>query len=144
PTFLIGLYLILRRALSTPRRAAVAACLVFLFPPVLAPMGVIWKDCLMAGMFLLGTAAMFDDRRWVRGLGLAAFLLATAVRYNAPAATLPLAVLLFWWSWEQGIRRYGLAIAAWVGVTIGALGIGAAITDQPMYIWHGSLALMDT
>src|SRR5207248_5140424 len=39
--FVIGAYLILRRALS-PRRAAIATVLLFAFPPILAPMAVIW------------------------------------------------------------------------------------------------------
>jgi hypothetical protein len=61
--FLAGLYLLLERAMS-PRRAAITASLMFVFPPILTPMAAIWKDCLMAGMFLLGITAMFDDRRW--------------------------------------------------------------------------------
>lgn len=142
-TFLAGFYLLLKRAMP-PRRAALAASLLILFPPVLTPLAVIWKDCLMAAMFLLGTAALFDERRWIRGLGLGAFVVATAVRYNAPAATLPLCVLLFTWAWDRGIKRYLLATAAWVGVTGTALGIGFALTDQPMHVWHSSLALMDT
>jgi hypothetical protein len=87
---------------------------------------------------------MFDDRRWVRGLGLAAFTLATAVRYNAPAATFAPILFLFVWSWERGIKRYALAVGAWIAITITALGLGNALTDQPMYVWHSSLALMDT
>src|SRR5437588_4867274 len=103
--FLGGLYLVLRRALA-PRAAAIAASLLFLFPPVLAPMAVIWKDCIMAGFFVLGTGALFDDRRWVKIAGLACFVVATAVRYNAPAATLPLIGLLFAWPGLAGWRRY--------------------------------------
>lgn len=146
--FLAGLYLLLRRAMQ-PRRAAVAASLLFVFPPVLAPMAVIWKDCLMAGMLVLGTAALLDERRWLKLAGLAAFVIATAVRYNAPAATLPLVVILFTWlpsspAWRACIARYALATGAWLAVTIAALGLGKALTDQPMHFWHSSLALMDT
>lgn len=146
--FLAGLYLLLRRVMS-PRRAAVAASLLFLFPPVLVPMAVVWKDCLMAGMLVLGTAALLDHRRSLQLLGLAAFVLATAVRYNAPAATLPLVVILFTWvppaaTWKARITRYALATGTWLAVTLAALGIGKALTDQPMHFWHSSLALMDT
>jgi hypothetical protein len=146
--FLAGLYLLLRRALA-PRQAAVAASLLFVFPPVLAPMAVIWKDCLMAGLFVLGTAALLAGRRSLELAGLAAFVVATAVRYNAPAATLPLVVILFTWlppapTWKARIQRYALATAAWLAVTVAALGLGKALTDQPMYIWHSSLALLDT
>jgi len=146
--FLAGVYLLLRRTLRS-RAAAVAASLLFLFPPVLAPMAVVWKDCLMAGMFVLGAAALLDERRKLKVVGLAALTLATAVRYNAPAGTLPLIAILFTWSppvatWKARIARYALATAAWVAVTLAALGAGRALTDQPMHFWHSSLALMDT
>jgi hypothetical protein len=147
--FLAGLYLLLRRVLA-PRQAAVAACVLMLFPPVLAPMGVIWKDCLMVGLFALAAAALLDERRSIRILGLGALVLATAVRYNAPAATLPLIVILFTWThselttWKQRIARYALATGVWLAVTVTALGLGKALTDQPMYFWHSTLALMDT
>jgi hypothetical protein len=107
-------------------------------------MAVIWKDCLMAGMFVLGIAAMFDQRRWVKALGLAAFWLATAVRYNAPAATFAPILILFTWKWEQGIKRYALAAVAWIGITGAALVVNGWLTDQPMHFWHSTLALMDT
>jgi hypothetical protein len=141
--FLSGLYLILCRAMSRPRAALVAVGL-FLFPPVLVPMAVIWKDCLMAGFLVLGIAAMFDDRRWVRLVGLGAFCLATAFRYNALAATLPLVVLLF--EWERGQRwlaRYAIAAGVWLAITAVALGGNALLTDRKMHFWHSSLALAD-
>ena len=141
--FELGLYLLLRRALS-PRKAAVWTVAVLLFPPVLAPMVVIWKDCLMAGCFVLGTAAILDPRRNVRILGLVAFAAATAVRYNAPAATLPLVVLLF--EWEPGKRalvRYATATAAWLALTIAAMGLNAILVDQEMHFWTSSLAPQD-
>lgn len=146
--FQIGLYLILRRVFS-PRRAAIAACLVFLYPPVLAPMGVIWKDCFMAAFMLLGIAGLLAERRSMRLWGLAAFVVASAVRYNAPSATLPLIVILFVWSepaatWRGRIQRYAIATGAWLAVTIAALGIGFALTDKSMHPWHSTLALFDT
>src|SRR5690348_17513845 len=53
--FELGIYLLLKRALA-PRKAALWTVALLLFPPVLAPMVVIWKDCLMAGSLVLGTA----------------------------------------------------------------------------------------
>ncbi len=146
--FEIGMFLLVRRVVS-PRRAAVATALVMLFPPVIAPMAVIWKDCLMAGALVLGAAALLEERRSMKLLGLGAMFVATAVRYNAPAATLPLIFLLFtWFPAEAGLagaaKRYGLAFGAWVGVTLAALLVGAAVTDRPMYFWHSTLAIMDT
>lgn len=139
--FVAGLYLLLRRALS-PRKAAVAAVLILWFPPVLAPMAVIWKDCMMAGFFLLGTAALLDDRRKVQIAGLVCFVIATSVRYNALAATLPLIVLLFR-SFSHWLKRYATALGVWLTVTLVAFGLNAAVTDKKMHIWESSLALMD-
>jgi hypothetical protein len=141
--FELGIFLLLKRALS-PRKAAWWTVAVLLFPPVLAPMVVIWKDCLMAGCLVLGAAAVLDPRRWVRILGLAAFAAATAFRYNAPAATLPLVVLLF--EWEPGKRwlvRYTTSIAAWVALTAVAMGLNAILVDQEMHFWTSSLAPQD-
>ena len=146
--FLAGLYLLLRHAMQ-PRRAAIVASLLLVFPPILAPMAVIWKDCIMAGFLLLGAACLLERCRWRRLAGLACLVLATAVRYNTPAATLPLVVLLFTWSnaaietWKQWLARYALALGAWLAVTILALGIGVALTDRKMHVWHSSLALLD-
>ncbi|HEY5924575.1 MAG TPA: hypothetical protein VIV11_23010 [Kofleriaceae bacterium] len=140
---LSGLYLIMRRVLS-PTPAALSACVVFLFPPVMAPMIAIWKDCLMAGFLVLGIAWITDARKSRRALGLFACFVATAMRYNALAATLPLIVLLFEW---QPVRRwyvrYAIAVGAWLGVTLLALGLNAALTDRKMHFWYSSYALAD-
>ncbi len=151
-TFLIGCYLILRRAMR-PRRAALAAVLVLLAPPILTTMVVVWKDCLMAAFLLLGVGLMLDDRRAWRLVGLGAIGVATAMRVNAPAATLPLVGLLFVWlppgtgpgRWRAALARYGLAVAAWVAVTLAAMGVNAALTDpdRRSSLWHTALATMD-
>lgn len=138
-----GLYALLRRGLAA-RPAAWIAAAVFVFPPVLMPFAMIWKDCFMAAFLVLGIAGLWSARRSVRVLGLVAMFGATAVRYNAVAATLPLIVLLF--EWRPGmwwLRRYALALTAWVVVTGAAFGINAAITDKQMHIWHSSLAVYD-
>jgi hypothetical protein len=147
-TFLGGLYLVLRRSMSDVA-AATAAVLIFIFPPVLAPMAAIWKDCFMAGFLMLGAAGLMSKRRSLRIASLVLMFGASAFRYNALAATLPLVVVLFVWSesertgWKQIVTRYTTAAAVWLGVTIAAFGFGKAITDQPMYIWQSSLALHD-
>ncbi|HMG22717.1 MAG TPA: hypothetical protein VK607_15390, partial [Kofleriaceae bacterium] len=51
--FLAGLHAILCHALA-PRRAAVAAVALLLFPPILTTMAVIWKDSQMAAYLLAG------------------------------------------------------------------------------------------
>lgn len=141
--FLGGLFLILTHVLSRPR-AAVAAVVLFLFPPVLVPMAVIWKDCMMAGFFVLGIAGLLHaDRRWrLTGLGLLS--IATAMRYNAPAATLPLILLLFYWrAGMPWLARYALALGAWIAVTAVAMGCNSLMVDREMHFWHSSLALED-
>lgn len=140
--FLIGLYLILRRAMSE-RIAALVACIVFLFPPVLATMIVIWKDCLMAGFLVLGFGALWDERRWVRIAALVSFFVATAMRYNAFAATFPLVVLCWRWRDLAGWKRYGLAVAIWLATTLAAFGLNTLLTDREMHYWTGTHALSD-
>ena len=142
-TFLLGMYAILRRTLA-PRRAAWAAALVFVFPPVFLPFAAIWKDSVMAGFMVLGVAGLLDERRGIKLAGLAALVIATAVRYNAFAATFPLILGIFEWRpamhWA---RRYALAAVAWVAVTSAAFGLNAALTDLEMHFWHSSLAVYD-
>lgn len=141
--FAIGLFLILRRFV-TPRTAAIATALMLVFPPIAAPLSVIWKDCLMAGFLVLGIAGIVSDVRRRRVLGLVALCAATAMRYNALAATFPLVLLLF--EYEPGKRfivRYATALGAWVALTAVAIGLNFALTDKQMHFWHQSFALQD-
>jgi hypothetical protein len=141
--FAIGLYLVLRRALAE-RAAAVWSVVILLYPPVAAVMAVVWKDCQMAGFLMLGAGALLDDRRNVRVAGLFALFVATAMRYNAPAATLPLVVLLFEWRpTRTRIARYAIAVAAWIAITGAAFGVNALLTDREMHYWASSLGIED-
>jgi hypothetical protein len=141
--FVAGMYLVLRRVLS-PRRAALAAVAIFLFPPVLCPLSVIWKDCIMAGALVLAIALLIAERRVWRFVGLGLLLLASAVRYNAPAATFAPVVLLFVWPGvSRAVARYAIAAGIWVGLTVGAIAINAALTDIHMHFWQSSLAAFD-
>ena len=139
--FLIGVYLLLRRAMGRTAAAAWAVVL-FLFPPIISPMAVIWKDCLMAGFLVLGIVAILDARPWMRLVGLGCLTMATALRYNALAATLPLVILLF--EWRPGSRwRYALAFGVWLAVSAIGLEADALLVDREMHIWQSSLALTD-
>jgi hypothetical protein len=145
--FLVGVFLILRRVMRPPLAAAVAA-LVLVSPPVLPTMAVVWKDCLMAGFLLLGVGLVLDERRSWRIAGLVAITFATAVRYNAPAATLPLVVLLFVIAAPGGgrgatLRRYGIAAGAWVAATVVAFGCNRALTDRSLDYWTSSAGVGD-
>jgi hypothetical protein len=140
---LVGLYWILRRAMQ-PRTAAIVASIVFLYPPICTTMIVVWKDCLMAGFLVLGFAASLDPRRWMRALALGAYFVATAMRYNAFAATLPLIVVC--WQWRDGLpwlKRYALATSTWIAVTLAAFGFNMLLTDRQMHFWASTYALSD-
>lgn len=127
-----------------PRRAAWITAAIYVSPPVLPVMAVIWKDCFMAGFLAVGLAGLFSPRRSRRLWSLAALCAATAMRYNAFGATLPLVVLLF--EWRPGMRwltRYATALVAWFVLTFAAFSINAALTDRQMHFWHSSLAIFD-
>ncbi len=140
---LLGLDGIMRRVLA-PRRAAIAAVVLFLFPANLVVIAVIWKDSLMAALLLAGAAALLSpERRW-RALGCVLICLATTLRYNAPAATLPIVLLLF--QWRDGstrLRRYALAAGVWLVITIVAFGASKLVTGKESHAWHGSVAIFD-
>lgn len=134
---LAGLYLVFRRA-TNPRVAAVLALAIFWFPPVNAPMMVIWKDSLMAGVCMLGFALLLDERR--RFWGVALLCIGCALRYNGLALAFPLIVLLF----ECCRRgRYPIAVATWVVVLVLNLAIGSVLTQRKTHYWSSSLGLMD-
>ncbi len=142
-TFLLGLYAVMRRTFS-PRGSAWAAAALFVFPPVMLPLAVVWKDALMAGFLMLGVGGLVDPRRSRKLGGLAALLLGTAFRYNAFAGTLALVLLLF--EWTPGlhwIKRYAISLTAWLAITFGAFTCNARLTDQPMHFWYSSLAVYD-
>lgn len=141
--FLVGLFLVLRRAMQ-PRTAAVVSVVILLFPPVLATMCVIWKDCLMAGFLLLGAALVFEPSRRLRVVALVCLVVATAMRYNAFAATLPLVVLGFEWRTDmRWLARYTLAAGVWLACTLVAFGINGLLTDRQMHFWSSTYALSD-
>ncbi len=141
--FLLGTYALLRRRVAD-RSAAIAAALILLAPPVLAPMAVIWKDSQMAGFLVAGAACLLAERRAVRVVGLALLGLATAMRYNAAAATLPIVVGLFVWSSaDSKLRRIAIATAAWIALTAVALVADEVIVETHAHPWSSSVALRD-
>jgi hypothetical protein len=143
--FLIGGYLLLRRAMSD-RAAAICTALLLWAPPVSAVMAVIWKDAQMAGFLLLGAGLLLSPRRGWKLAGLGLLCAATGMRYNALAITLPLVVLLFVWSAaHRWWLRYPIAVVAWLCITLGASFVNDRLTAEPgrTYVWHESLALLD-
>ena len=133
---LFGLYRIARCVLS-PRAAAIVASAVLVFPPVITPFAVIWKDSQMAAYFLAGIGCLADRRRNVRLLGLAAIAAGCAMRHNGLAAVAPLVGLLFVWRDDiRGLRRYAISAVAAVAVIAAALGVTRALTS-----WHVRISL---
>lgn len=141
--FLLGLDAILRRILA-PRTAAILASAILLFPAVITQMAVIWKDSQMAGFLLAGAACLLSARRRWQLAGCGLLVLATAQRYNAPAATLPLVVgLLAWRSEPPRWRHHARALSVWIAITVLAFAANRALTERETHPWHGSLALLD-
>lgn len=139
--FVWGLAALLR-GIARPRAAALLAVALLLFPPVLTTMAVIWKDSQMAGFLLAGAALISTPRRGYRVAGVCMLVVATAMRYNAAAAVLPL--LLFWWDGRtRPWRRYLVSFAAWAVLTIAAFGLNRGFTEQQDHAWQLSLAMFD-
>jgi len=143
--FLAGGFLLLRRAMSE-RAAALCACAIAWVPPISAVLAVIWKDSQMTAFLMLGTALLLSTSRRVRLGGLGLLFGATAMRYNALAITFPLVIVLFEWEPAQRwYKRYGIALAAWIAITLGANVANTALASETgrTYLWHDALALVD-
>jgi hypothetical protein len=129
--FLGGLYLLFQRIVQTRNAAAWLATGVMLFPPVLLPMAVIWKDSQMAAYLVMGTALLVSPRRRLRLVGLVCLFVACAVRHNAFAAVVPLVFCLF--EWREGIRwwkRIVVVGAATILLLGAAYGVSRMLTSQ--------------
>jgi hypothetical protein len=140
---LVGLFLLLRRTFA-PRLAAIVTVAVFLFPPIVAPMAVVWKDSQMAGYLVLGLALLASAHKRVRVVGVMLITLGCAMRYNAPAATLPLFLCAF--EWRANKRRFvrlAIALAVWLASTGAATLVNKALPAKPSYTWYAAIAPYD-
>jgi hypothetical protein len=127
---------VFRRVLS-PRGAALASSVVFLFPYVSGVTALVAKDCLMAGPMMIGIALMLDERTSRQRLALAFLVFASLMRWNALAATFGPILVLFRWSPEiRGLRRYAIALAAWIAVTMASFAINEVLTDEHEQQWY--------
>jgi hypothetical protein len=142
-TFVLGFRALFAHVM--PKRAAAAvAVLLLLLPQNIVVMGVIWKDSQMAGFLAAGLACLLSERRWVRVAGYLFIFLASAVRYNAAAATLPIILAQFgaggalpkW-------RRLALASAAWVGITVASFVFNGLLVEEHKYPWPTGAAILD-
>ncbi|HEY3805838.1 MAG TPA: hypothetical protein VGL61_24690 [Kofleriaceae bacterium] len=138
-----GLYLVMRRLISD-RMAAIAAAAILLIPQNIIVMAVIWKDSQMAGFLIAGIAALLSQKRGWRITGYVLLVFATAVRYNAAAATFPIVLGLFatrigrprW-------RHYALATSAWLAITASAFVANDLLVDHKLYPWETASAPVD-
>jgi hypothetical protein len=140
--FLFGLHAILAKILS-PRAAAVTAAAVLLFPPVFAPMAVIWPEPLMAGALLATTGALLDGRRGWRIAAAFFAVIAVGCRFECAFALTPIAFFALPAS-VQRWRRAALALALVVGVFGVAKVTDYALQVTETYSWQQQLQVMDT
>lgn len=137
----IGCHAVLRRQLPA-RAAAIATLVICWFPPVITVTGVVWKDAQMAGYLLLGVGALCSPRRGVRWVGLAALVVAGAMRHNAAAATFAPMIVLWAPAWPRW-RRLGVALVAWLAITAASFGLNAALATTAQHPWETSIAVTD-
>ena len=141
--FMLGLYGIFRRY-AQPLRAAIVAALVFLFPPVFAPMSTIWKDSLMAAVVLCAVAGLASPRRAWQAAGWLAFVVAAALRHNAPILIVPITTMIIpyapaWPAWRRRVLGAALGIAA----ALTGMAISRALTKVDNYPLANMLAMQD-
>jgi hypothetical protein len=141
--FVWGVYKVLATRLA-PRAAAIAGAVVCLFPPVLTPMTVVWKDAQMAGYLMAGFALALQPRRWQRVLGVALLVMATAMRYNTPAAIAPLCLVVCGtWGFRRRLVAFGAAVALCLGIVGGAAALNALISTGHANPWVRTTAVWD-
>lgn len=120
---LVGAYHLVRRTLND-RAAAFTSCGLLLFPPLVATTGLISPEAQLAGFFLVGLHLLTKDARPLKLAGLLLILVGAAMRPGGSLAALPLIMGAFVWnSAHSRLRRRGVALGAWLAVTLLARGL---------------------
>lgn len=141
--FLWAVHSILRARLREPAAAWLAAALL-LFPPVLTPMAVVWKDAQMAAFLVAAIALALRPSRRARVFAIVMLAFAAGIRHNGGAA-LPAVALLAastWWS-RRLLARISLAVAIVVVAYVPACAIDRGLTDTKSYAWYRTTAMFD-
>ncbi len=138
--FLFGLAAVLRRVLS-PRAASLTAIGVLMFPPVFAPMAVIWPEPMLAGALLGAAGGLLSTQRNWRIVGVACLVLACSCRPEIVVALIPIAGLAFFDLPSR--RRWRNAIALVLVVAAFTRVVERILVDEPVYNWQQKLELMD-
>jgi hypothetical protein len=97
----------------------------------------------MAGFLVCAIALMVDPQPKRRLAALVPIVAATAMRWNAMVATLPLVLLLFHVGTVRGVRRYAIALAAWLGTIAIAFALNALLTTRHVHYWYRTQAYQD-
>jgi hypothetical protein len=141
--FIWGINRLLCLRFEARRAAWITACVV-LFPPILTPMAVIWKDAQMAAFLVAGTALVLAERRSARFAGIVALSLAAGVRYNGGAALPTLALLaISSWTSRTILLRIGLVAALLVALYVPTAIVNRLLTDHKDYNWSRTTAIFD-
>jgi hypothetical protein len=140
---LVGSFTLLRQRLPE-RTAAIAACAVLLFPPVLATTGQIHQDAQLAGFVVAGAAALTSVRLGVRLAGLGLLVIACGLPAGGALAVFPIILACFWWRpTSNRWSRLGVAAAASALVVITSSVVVYAVVDVRSERNEVSLAMSD-
>ena len=127
-----------------PRTSALLAAAFVVFPPVLTPMAVVWKDAQTAGFLVAGLALALGRGRWRIALGCALLTLAAAVRDNGAAALPPLCLLIAAsWQLRRTAFTWGAAVALFLACATTAALANACVTAHHAYPWYKTVAIHD-
>jgi hypothetical protein len=140
-SLLVGLYSIFTFRLERVPAAIATAC-VFLWPPIAGITALIAKDGMMAGFLMIGIGCLLrDDKRW---WGVVFVLAGGLMRWNSlPATFAPILLLFKLTPTIRGVRRYAVAFAIWLAVSIVAYEANALLADRAEYTWYWSAAYED-
>lgn len=141
--FVWGAYGLLKQRFQ-PLTAAAITLVVLAFPPVLAPMGVVWKDAQMVGFLLAGFMLILRESWFARAAGIVLLFFAAGVRDNACTAMPPLLLLAAWtWGYRRKLAICGVAFALFLAITGSAIVANRQLTDERAYAWTKSNAIHD-
>ena len=142
--FLFGLYALLRRVLSE-RAAALTAGGILMFPPVFAPMAVIWPDPLLAGALVAGTACVLASQLRIRIAGCVLFVVALGCRPEIAFALIPLVLLAVRHELPtiSRLMRAGITVGLVLVLVLVARVADWALTDTKTYAWEQTVVETD-
>ncbi|CAN5918884.1 hypothetical protein BH11MYX2_BH11MYX2_15100 [soil metagenome] len=118
---LVGAYVLLARS-QPEKRAALGACAVVLFPPVLVTIGQLSAQVAFAAFLIAGFAALTSEHRRWKVAGIVLLVIAAAMQPTGASAVVPLIVARFQWS-EQMRTIQRVAVASGLAIVVVAASI---------------------